>query len=81
MNTAAGGWRIATSVGGVGTGEHPDRIIIDDPITAANARSLTERQAVLDWFTQTVSTRGVARHTRTVLVMQRFHEQDLAGTC
>ena len=79
VNTAAGGWRIATSVGGVGTGEHPDRIIIDDPITAANARSLTERQAVLDWFTQTVSTRGVARDSRTVVVMQRFHEQDLAG--
>ena len=26
-----GGWRIATSVGGRGTGEHPDRVIIDDP--------------------------------------------------
>ena len=50
-----------------------------DPITAANAQSMVERQRVLDWFTQTVSTRGAGRDARTVLVMQRLHERDLAG--
>lgn len=78
MNTD-GGWRIATSVGGVGTGEHPDRIIIDDPHTAQQARSSTERQTALDWFRRTVSSRGVARERAIVIIMQRLHQDDLAG--
>lgn len=79
FDTAAGGWRIATSVGGVGTGEHPDRIIIDDPLTADQARSDAGRARANDWFDRTVSTRGVSRGTRTVVVMQRLHEEDLSG--
>ena len=79
MDTVDGGWRIATSVGGVGTGEHPDRIIIDDPHTAIQACSELERQRAIDWYTQTVSTRGVARETRTIVIMQRLHERDLSG--
>jgi predicted phage terminase large subunit-like protein len=73
------GWRIATSVDGVGTGEHPDVIIIDDPLTAAQAESDTERQAVADWFDRTISTRGASRHVIVVVVMQRLHEKDLSG--
>lgn len=75
-----GGYRIATSVGGSGTGEGGDVIIIDDPHKADEAESATERQAVLDWHDGTISTRfndpelGVE-----VVVMQRLHEQDLAG--
>lgn len=74
-----GGWRIATSVGGRGTGEHPDRIIIDDPHNAQQAQSDLERQAAIDWFTQTVSTRGVTRDAAIVVIMQRLHESDLSG--
>ncbi len=74
-----GGWRIATSVGGRGTGEHPDRIIIDDPHNAKEAESDIERQAAIDWFTQTVSTRGVTRGACIIVVMQRLHERDLSG--
>jgi predicted phage terminase large subunit-like protein len=74
-----GGWRIATSVGGRGTGEHPDRIIIDDPHNAKEAESDLERQGAIDWFTQTVSTRGVTRGAAIVVVMQRLHELDLSG--
>ena len=76
---SAGGWRVATSVGGKGTGEHPDRIIIDDPLTADQARSDVERRAANDWFDQTISTRGVTRDTAIIVVMQRLHEDDLAG--
>jgi predicted phage terminase large subunit-like protein len=76
FNTTAGGWRIATSVGGVGTGEHPDRIVIDDPLTAQQARSVVERMSVNDWLDRTMSSRGVARGVRMVLVMQRLHEED-----
>jgi predicted phage terminase large subunit-like protein len=75
----AGGWRVASSVGGRGTGEHPDRRIIDDPHSAAQARSDVERQAALDWYDQTISTRGVTKNVREVVVMQRLHEQDLSG--
>lgn len=78
INTA-GGWRVASSVGGRGTGEHPDRRIIDDPHSAQQARSDVERQAAIDWYDQTISTRGVTKNVREVLVMQRLHEQDLAG--
>lgn len=74
-----GGWRIATSVGGRGTGEHPDRIIIDDPHNAKEAESDLERQGAIDWFTQTVSTRGVTRGASIIVVMQRLHELDLSG--
>lgn len=79
FNTNAGGWRIATSVGGVGTGEHPDRKIIDDPTTADQARSDTERTSANEWYDRTVSTRGVSRKARTVVIMQRLHEEDLSG--
>lgn len=79
FDTIEGGWSIATSVGGVGTGEHPDMIIIDDPHTAQQARSSVERQAVIDWFDRTVSTRGVVRNARIAVIMQRLHEKDLTG--
>lgn len=74
-----GGWRLATSVGGRGTGEHPDRIIIDDPHNVKQAESELERQAALDWFQQTVSTRGISRDAAIVVIMQRLHELDLSG--
>lgn len=79
FDTTKGGWRIASSVYGVGTGEHPDRIVIDDPLTAQQARSDLERQAANDWFDRTLSTRGVIRGARVVVVMQRLHEEDLSG--
>jgi predicted phage terminase large subunit-like protein len=77
-NTTAHGWRIATSVNGPGTGEHPDYILVDDPHTAAQARSDVERQQALDWFDNTLSTR-LGRMPAFVLIMQRLHEDDLAG--
>lgn len=79
FENADGGWRIATSVGGRGTGEHPDVIVIDDPHNAKEAESDAERQAAVDWFTQTVSTRGVSRGAAIVIVMQRLHELDMSG--
>ena len=78
FDTKAKGWRIATSVGGMGTGEHPDRIIVDDPLKAADARSIVSMEACCEWFDRTVSTR-VARNPAIVLIMQRLHEGDLAG--
>lgn len=78
-NTTVGGWRIATSVDGVGTGEHPDYVVIDDPTTATQAQSEPERTAANNWFDRTISSRGVARGVIVIVVMQRLHEDDLTG--
>lgn len=75
----AGGWRMATSVGGRATGEHPDRKIVDDPHNAKQAESDAERESALTWFDRTLSTRGQSRGARTIVVAQRFHERDLTG--
>lgn len=78
--TAAGGYRLATSIGGHGTGEHPDRIVVDDPHNVEQAESEVERQSVIDWWNYTISTRGVSRNARRVIIMQRLHHQDLSAT-
>jgi predicted phage terminase large subunit-like protein len=79
LKTTEGGWRFATSVGGAGTGEHPDRIIIDDPHTAEQARSAVERDRAAMWFDRTASSRGVMRDVAILLIMQRLDEMDLTG--
>jgi len=74
------GYRLATSVGGTGTGEGGDVILLDDPHKADEVESDTERENVIDWLDGTISTRfndpasGVE-----VLVMQRLHENDATG--
>lgn len=78
-DTTKGGWRIGTSVGGRGTGEHPDRVIIDDPHSAKQAESETERRTALEWFDRTIAPRGVARGARQIVIMQRLHQADLSG--
>lgn len=79
-NTSEGGWRIGTSVGGGrATGEHPHHKIIDDPHDRERAHSDVERQSAIDWFDQTLSSRGAALNASTVVIMQRLHEKDLSG--
>ena len=75
----SGGWRMATSTGGRGTGEHPDTKIIDDPTSSAQADSEAERETANLWFDRTLSTRGESRGAKTVVVMQRLHDRDLTG--
>lgn len=74
-----GGWRIATSVGGRGTGEHPDYVLIDDPHSAEQAKSEIERQTAKDWIDQTISTRGITKTVRKAVIMQRLHMEDMTG--
>lgn len=79
-NTNKGGWRIATSVGGQGIGEHPDVIVIDDAATAQQAESPSERKTVQEWFDRTISSRGITRRNLVVIVVgQRLHREDLPG--
>lgn len=54
-------------------------IIIDDPISADNARSPTVRAHVNEWYTQTLKSRRNHDDTPTLLIMQRLHVEDLAA--
>lgn len=78
FDTTAKGFRIASSIGGVGTGEHPDRIIIDDPLKASSRSDETDRKACISWADNTLSTR-IARNPAIILIMQRLHRDDLSA--
>jgi predicted phage terminase large subunit-like protein len=78
FDTTERGWRIATGVGGAATGEHSDRIIIDDPLKALGSRSKAELDECNEWFDGTISTR-IALDPVIVIVMQRLHMNDLCG--
>lgn len=79
LDSMNGGWSIATSVGGIGTGEHPDFVIVDDAITEAQSRSDVERASACAWIDRTLSTRGIARKVRTLVIGQRLHISDPYG--
>ena len=77
--TTETGMRMATSVGGVATGEGGDRVVVDDPINAKQARSPAHRLAANRWWDETMTTRFNDASAAAVIVMQRLHEQDLTG--
>ena len=78
--TTAGGGRYATSVGGTLTGRGADLIVIDDPLKAEEAMSELARKRVIDWYTGTLVSRLNDKQCGPiVVVMQRLHENDLAG--
>lgn len=74
------GYRLATSVGGANTGEGGDLIVCDDPHNVQEVISEVERDSGRRWWNEVMSTRGNNPRTRRRLViMQRSHEEDLAG--
>lgn len=80
LHLKGGGRRFATSVGGTLTGRGADVIIIDDPVKASDAFSLTARQTVYDWFRTTVLSRlNDKRNGAIVIVAQCVHADDLVG--
>jgi len=80
LATTQGGFRLATSVGGVLTGRGADVILIDDPLKPTEAMSESRRAAVNDWFDGTLFSRLNDKiRGAIVVVMQRLHEDDLAG--
>ena len=80
MNTHTG-WKLASSVGGIGTGERGDRIIIDDPHNVIEAESEVVRNETVRWFRESISSRFNDLKTGAlVIIMQRVHEDDVSGT-
>src|SRR5580704_5919170 len=78
--TTAQGFRMSTSVGGVLTGRGADLIILDDPLKPDEALSETRRNAVNDWYDNTLVTRLNSKETGVIIiVMQRLHQDDLVG--
>jgi predicted phage terminase large subunit-like protein len=78
--TSLGGGRYATSVGGTLTGRGGDVIIIDDPLNANEAQSEAARKKVIEWYGGTLVSRLNDKRTGAIIaVMQRLHEDDLAG--
>jgi predicted phage terminase large subunit-like protein len=77
---AGGGGRYSISVGGPLTGRGGDVIIIDDPLKADDAASETRRKGVNTWYRETLASRlNDPKAGAIVLVMQRLHDDDLAG--
>lgn len=85
FDNIAGGYRFATSVAGKATGRHADIQVVDDPIKPHDVRgslAVTQKaiQAVSVWWRETMASRRSDPETfRRVIVMQRLHEDDLAG--
>ncbi len=74
------GWKLATSVGGVGVGERADRFIIDDPHNTMDMESEAARNTAKMWFTEVVPDRLNNQQTSAIVViMQRLHEDDVSG--
>jgi len=85
--TTEGGVMYATGTGGTitgfGAGKHREgfggAIVIDDPHKADEARSDVIRASVIEWFRTTLESRKNSPDTPIIVIMQRLHEDDLAG--
>lgn len=79
VRTQAKGYYAATGVGGALTGMGAHLLCIDDPVkNEEEASSETVREAVWNWYKTTARTR-IAPGGGMILVMTRWHEDDLAG--
>lgn len=85
--TKAGGCIYSTGLSGTITGYGAGKvrdgfggcILIDDPHKADEAKSEVMRKNVIDWFQNTLESRKNSPHTPIIVIMQRLHEDDLAG--
>ncbi len=74
------GWKLATSVGGIGTGERGDRFIIDDGNSVQEAESEKVRDSTNQWFREVVPTRlNDAALGVIINVQQRTNSEDISG--
>ncbi len=74
------GWKLATSFGGVATGERADRVVLDDPHSVKEAESEVVRTNTVTWFRESMANRlNDLRESAVVVIMQRVHEGDVSG--
>ena len=85
--TTAGGCVYSSGAGGALTGYGAGKnrsgfggaIIIDDILKPDDARSDVMRKASLEWYSSTLQSRTNSPNTPIIVIMQRLHEEDLAG--
>jgi predicted phage terminase large subunit-like protein len=74
------GYMIATSLGGLGTGEGGDRVIIDDAHNVNEVESDLKRETAINTWDDTMGTRVDDEDTGAYIgIMQRTHKKDLTG--
>lgn len=91
-DTEQGGGVYATSTGGQITGfgagavQDPNEpyvfsgaILIDDPLKPDDASSETVRKRMNERFNNTIKSRTNSKRTPIIIIMQRLHEEDMAG--
>ncbi len=85
------GSKIATSTGGLGTGERADIWVVDDPHNVKDGESDAKRGTTLLWFAESLTTRlndpdelhhddgEITSASAIIVIMQRIHEADVSG--
>ena len=77
--TEQGGYMYCVGVGGGITGRGADMLIIDDPVkNNEQAMSQVYRDKTVDWFQSVASTR-LSPNASVIIIMTRWHPDDLAG--
>ncbi len=77
--TSEGGEYICVGARGAITGRRADLVIIDDPIKSqADAESGRQRDHIWEWYKSDITTR-LKPGGRVVLIMTRWHPDDLGG--
>lgn len=80
LGTEEGGHAFFVGRGGSTTGRGADFLIIDDPLKdRAEANSSVIRQELWDWYQDTASTRLMTDLGAIIIIMTRWHEDDLVG--
>lgn len=80
FSNAQTGWKLATSVTGISTGERGDRILADDPNNIQNVESDDIRAATNRWLKEIMPSRlNSPEHSAIVVIQQRTHEDDATG--
>jgi len=80
IQAGAGGRASFVGVGGAITGRGADIFVIDDILkNAEEANSPATREKIWQWFTQVAMTRLMTSTASVIIVMTRWHEDDLVG--
>lgn len=74
------GFKFASSVGGVGTGERGDVVLADDLHSVKEAESQVVRTETVRWFREAMQNRlNDLDGGAIIVIMQRVHEGDVSG--
>src|SRR5277367_3814758 len=80
VSNTATGWKLASSIGGVGTGQRGNRVILDDPHNVKESESPPVRNETIRWFRESMSNRlQDMEFDAIIIIMQRVHGEDVSG--